>query len=72
MHPLFARWVLGTSLSLAVAAAGALLGARPAHGQSITGLGQTDQVFNACRYPTVSDVMACIDRASGGGGKGRP
>ena len=71
MHALVSRWVLGASLSLAVAAGGAMLGPLPAHAQSITGLGQADQVFNMCRYPTVLDDWSCGDHGKEGGGKGR-
>ena len=40
-------------ISLALAAGGFMLGAGPAHGQSITGLGQADQELNLCHQPLV-------------------
>jgi hypothetical protein len=72
MHARISRWVVGTSLSFAVAAGGAMLGALPAQGQSITGLGQADQVFNVCYYTTFSDDRSCGDHDhERGGGSGR-
>jgi len=41
-------------------------------GQSITGLGQADQVFNGCQYPTaLLDGSSCADHDKEGGGKKR-
>ena len=48
MLPLRTR-IVGLSLAAAVAVGGLALGARPASGQSITGLGQADQQFHGCR-----------------------
>jgi hypothetical protein len=40
-------------ISLALAVGGFMLGGVPAHGQSITGLGQADQQINLCHQPLV-------------------
>jgi hypothetical protein len=40
-------------ISLALAVGGFMLGSVPAHGQSITGLGQADQQINLCQQPLV-------------------
>lgn len=59
-------------LSLAVAVSGFMLGAAPAQGQSITGLGQADQVLNLCHQPTVINGENCGSHGEReGGGKGR-
>lgn len=71
MRALISRWILGTSLSLVVAAGGALLGAAPARAQSINGLGQLDQMYNVCHFPTVSDDRTCSDHEHERGDKGR-
>jgi hypothetical protein len=59
-------------LLLAVAVSGVMLGPVPAHGQSITGLGQADQVLNLCQQPTVISGENCGSHGEHeGGGKGR-
>jgi hypothetical protein len=73
MHTRIFRWALGAALSIAVSAGGAIFGPMPAHAQSITGLGQADQQFNRCRFPTIDDDRTCSDHdhSHEGGGKGR-
>jgi hypothetical protein len=59
-------------LFLAVAVSGVMLGAGPALGQSITGLGQADQELNLCHQPTVITGENCGSHGEReGGGKGR-
>jgi hypothetical protein len=58
-------------LSFAVAVIGVVLGTLPAHGQSITGLGQADQVLNLCHQPTVINGENCGSHGEREGGKGR-
>jgi hypothetical protein len=59
-------------LSLAVAVSWVMLGAAPVHGQSITGLGQADQVLNLCHQPTLITGENCGGHGDHeGGGKGR-
>ena len=59
-------------LSLAVVASWVMLGAAPVHGQSITGLGQADQVLNLCHQPTLITGEHCGGHGDHeGGGKGR-
>jgi hypothetical protein len=70
MRVRISRWVLGPALALAVAAGGAILGPSSAHGQSITGLGQADQVFNVCQYPAaLLDGFCAVHEKAGGGRK---
>lgn len=59
-------------LSLALAVGGIMLGAVPARGQSITGLGQADQQINLCRGQPILDAERCGGPGEHeGGGRGR-
>jgi hypothetical protein len=58
-------------LSLAVAVSGVMFGTAATHGQSITGLGQADQVLNLCQQPTVITGENCGSHGEREGGKGR-
>jgi hypothetical protein len=69
MRTRVSRWTLGAALSIAVTVGGAVVGTMPAHGQSITGLGQADQQFNRCHFPTLDDGI-CGGNSYDGGGKG--
>jgi hypothetical protein len=71
MRALISRWILGTSLSIIVAAGGGLLGAVPASAQLINGLGQMDQTYNLCHFPTATDDRSCGDHDHDRGDKGR-
>ena len=60
-------------LSLALAVGGFMLAAVPARGQSITGLGQTDQQINLCRGQPILDAERCGgpgEHEGSGGGTG--
>jgi hypothetical protein len=60
-------------IAVALAVGGSVLGAVPAHGQSVTGLGQADQQINLCNQPLVilNGENCGSHNEHEGGGRGR-